>query len=200
MDQKFIPADLKLIVPYGDMVAQLFKVGKDLGNFAGNAMHAAIGMTGEAGELLLAKNRVDLLLELGDFEFYREAFIQQFEGNRSALFYSVAPNGGQTLLGSLNGLQLGTTLLLDVVKKSWVYGQEWNLGRLTDVTVAIESNLLAIYEFIGVPREAVLFLNQQKLIGPNGRYPSGKYSDEQARARADMAGREDDAPGGKAAE
>lgn len=71
---------------YVNMVQSLFKT-KDFNVAAEGAMHAAVGIAGEAGELLDAVKKVwaygkpidleNAIEELGDIEFYMEALRQQ---------------------------------------------------------------------------------------------------------------------------
>lgn len=73
------------IAPYGLFVEKLFK---NMGSDVNNLMHAAIGMSGEAGEVLdHAKkawaNGIDLnmekfLKEMGDTRFYYQALLNHF--------------------------------------------------------------------------------------------------------------------------
>ena len=77
--------------PYGEMVTSLFKTD-GLNNAADGMMHAAIGVAGEAGELLDAVKKVwaygkpldraNAVEELGDLEFYMEALRQQIGVSR----------------------------------------------------------------------------------------------------------------------
>lgn len=76
---------MKQMKPYPDMVRALFKT-TGMNNEADAMMHAAIGVAGEAGELLDAVKKVwaygkpldvpNALEELGDLEFYMEALRQ----------------------------------------------------------------------------------------------------------------------------
>lgn len=81
---------------YGDMVSKLVKSGQAIINSLipekMNAMHMAIGVCGEAGELIdcikkwaiydKALDRDNLIEELGDIEFYLEGMRQQFNLDR----------------------------------------------------------------------------------------------------------------------
>lgn len=76
---------------YVNMVQSLFKT-KDFNVAAEGAMHAAVGIAGEAGELLDAVKKVwaygkpidleNAIEELGDLEFYMEALRQQIGVSR----------------------------------------------------------------------------------------------------------------------
>lgn len=175
---------LELIKPYEDMVRDLFKVGKELGNEYGNLMHAAIGMAGEAGELFVAKDRGNIMEECGDMEFYFQAALMVgpvFEKE----------DGGMPpfpLTAAIHMLTVNSLELLDVVKKGWVYNKKLDIKRYSTHMHVQRHCLNVLYHHLGVDRNAVIWLNQQKLIGPNGRYPDGRYSDAAAQARADKGG------------
>lgn len=76
---------------YVNMVLSLFKT-KDFNGAADGLMHAAVGVAGEAGELLDAVKKVwaygkpldleNAIEELGDLEFYMEALRQQIGVSR----------------------------------------------------------------------------------------------------------------------
>lgn len=106
-------------VPYHKMVASLFK---EMGKPSDNIMHAAVGISGEAGELL------------------------------------------------------------DAVKKMWAYNKPLDRANVIEELGDIEFYLQAIRNALGLRREETLQANASKLAI---RYSSGKYSDEQAQARAD---------------
>lgn len=179
---------VELIRPYGQMVSDLFKVGKTLGNAHGNAMHAAIGICGEAGELFMANTQHNMIEEAGDSEFYLEALYQQFPMIDREIG-EVLPL--RPLVAVINGLMVNSTILLDAIKKGWVYNKALDIEKL-DLWMGTHRHFLDnLYHHMGVSRHAVLYINQLKLIGPNGRYPDGKYSDAAAQARADKGGAQD---------
>jgi len=49
----------------------------------------------------------------------------------------------------------------------------------------LEFYVSKIYRLLGIDRDYVREQNMGKLVGPGGRFASGKYSDAQAQARAD---------------
>ena len=79
---------------YSDFVAALFK---EMGSPTLNILHAAVGISGEAGELLDAVkkhwaygkelDKVNVIEELGDLEFYMQAMRNQIGIPRSYILY-----------------------------------------------------------------------------------------------------------------
>lgn len=87
-----------------------------------------------------------------------------------------------TLIHSTLGIAGEAGELVDAVKKTWVYGKELDLENCIE---ELSDMLFYIQKFInmlGLTLEDVIYWNQNKLIK---RYPEGKYTDEQAIARAD---------------
>lgn len=84
-------------VPYHKFVAALFK---NMGTDSNNLMHAAIGISGEAGELLDAVkklwayskplDRANTIEELGDIEFYLQAMRNQLGLRREEILQANA--------------------------------------------------------------------------------------------------------------
>lgn len=85
------------MIDFGDMVSRLAKPGQVIADemTASNAhiLHMAVGVSGEAGELLDAVkkaviyqkplDRVNVIEELGDLEFYMEGLRQELNISRS---------------------------------------------------------------------------------------------------------------------
>ena len=84
-------------VQYPDMVKTLFKT-KGFNADADGMLHAAVGVAGEAGELLDAVKKVwaygkvldyeNAIEELGDLEFYMEALRQQIGVSREDVLHA----------------------------------------------------------------------------------------------------------------
>ena len=72
--------------------------------------------------------------------------------------------------------------LLDCIKKHAIYNKPLDRENLVEELGDIEFYLEGLRQVFGVTREEVLAINQAKL---EKRYSSGKYSNEQAQARAD---------------
>jgi hypothetical protein len=174
-------------IPFDDMVGTLFKAGKALGNEYGGAMHAAIGIAGEVVELRNASTRENIIEECGDLEFYMTALkleIPAFEAMALQLGKIEFP----FILSQTEGLLHDASgTLIDVVKKGWVYNKKIDTETAFKCWVDMRAALNQYYNLTGLTRDQIIEANQNKLIGPNGRYPNGKYSDAAAQARADKA-------------
>lgn len=178
--------DLELMdLPYSEFVAGLFTrpllpdgVTRDL---PGMLMHAAIGMTGEAVELVWATSQDNLKEECGDFEFYYFAF------------YLVAPATEEKItLGDLchpshdyEAMSLLVKRCHDVqdqIKKHWVYGKPFSQLKLLAPMADIRTCMEMIYKAKGFTMEQIHRENKQKLLK---RYPGGGFTQAAAIARAD---------------
>lgn len=168
----------------------LFKPMEGVGS---KMMHAAIGMAGESAELRTAVGRENVIEELGDFEFYMEAGWLQLPSNVKDHYAGMMLQESHLQFGAMvDAVHEFSGNLLDYAKKVWVYGG--TKGDRDDHIGAelhkLRSVMNSIYSMIGTTIEEVRYANQMKLLGTpeqKGRYASGKYSDEQALARADKA-------------
>ena len=180
--------------PYELMVQRLFKTMPEI--LHASAMHAAIGISGEAAELLGANGRKHLLEECGDIEFYIAAFrLQVMPDYAGALVQPDERTSYMSMGNVVNNIVTTAGDILDIVKKAWVYGKPMDHATATRYILVLEINLDVIYDMAGTNREEVQHMNQVKLIGPGGRYESGFYSDEAAIARADKVVAPAPAPG-----
>lgn len=177
---------------YPVMIQRLFKQIPDQ-PFA-TLLHAAVGIAGESAEWVSAHNYKNVVEEAGDMEFYVEALKQHFPMNIPGLVGKQVPDirAANLTVGTvfMNVVTLAGDIL-DIVKKSWVYGKPLDDIELTRLVLILEMNLDAIYGLFDTTKAAVQFRNQVKLIGPGGRFESGFYSDAQAVARADKQPGED---------
>ena len=174
-------------LPYGAMVANLFKAGASQ---AEELIHAAIGLSGEAGELADASTMDNVIEELGDAEFYLEAYLQRLgrwshENLEKAARLTTSDRPRVSLGTVTHELSVATSALLDATKKVWVYGRPVSGLDAFDELVSIRAILDAAYELLGVQRQVVLDANQAKL---GKRFPEGVYSGADALARADKNG------------
>ena len=172
---------------YPVMIKNLFK---RFGSTTEDVLHASIGIMGEAVEWRNAGSRKHFIEEGGDFEFYLEALKQSFAAKPPAKYrLEPHPLAVDITIGNVQDrLNLLSGDLLDLAKKSWVYGKPYDTEKATVLVLLIEINLAAMYGFFGVSRHEVLHANMVKLIGPGGRFESGFYSDSAAIARADKIG------------
>ncbi len=177
--------------PYDQMVADLFK--KDPDNKV-MAIHAAIGMAGESGELREADTFKNAIEEIGDFKFYTVAMRQRLSpmaygsgsNIRQTSEVSESQYGRPTHATVVDNLHILSCRLLDIAKKSWVYGRELKEYEIRIHLELLDINLdYLVREFYGTSWEHVLHENQMKLLVK--RYASGSYSDAQALARADKS-------------
>jgi len=187
---QFDASNLEFIKPYDHMVRDLFKVGKELGNQYGDSMHATIGIVGECGELFMALGKGQTLEEMGDVEFYMEAFLQRTPGISSREDLEQRTIGLPAVpMPSLQTAPLvNATELLDAVKKGWVYNKDLDMNRIEQCWIIQRHYMDLLYHYTGIPRAVAMHANQMKLIGPKGRYPDGRYSDKAAQDRADKNG------------
>lgn len=169
-------------------------------------MHMAIGIVGEAGEIMEAlhtdllksydERRNNLIEELGDYEFYLEGFRQGIDVTYTDLTTQTATTddktGNQYCRDMSILLAMHSAHLLDCVKKYCIYNKpELPMVKLGEHMFHIEHALREIREFIDISRGAILAANTIKLtkgtdkIKP--RYEGGVYSDNAAQERADKA-------------
>lgn len=191
---------------YSHMVRTLFKTeGMHHNNDA--LLHAAIGLSGEVGELMMGITKQDdknINEELGDIEFYLEALIQQVGIPADELEpllnnYSVSRAAGVRVLEPktlVDILVVQGCNILDLAKKCWVYGhtmqnEEIRVRMVTAIAMYM-STLEALYSSLGKSSTVIQQANWEKLAGPNGRFRGIVYSDEAARQRADKVGTEEE--------
>lgn len=187
MTEQRIPARVLRTVSYDQMVRNLFK---PMGSKEASFLHAAIGISGECGELLVASSIENIVEELGDIEFYVEAGYQVLGGRRTPLADSLEVAGSDPCMHQVLGtvtiaLSSTSARLLDLAKKGWVYNKpmDENVERaLRYELMRIELMMEQLREMIGVRRPDVLGANQGKL---GKRYPEGVYTDQAAQTRAD---------------
>lgn len=165
-------------IRYDQFVTWLFKADTE----PMMALHAALGVCGEVGELIEADmdfKASNVIEEAGDLEFYLQAvrnhykivrnFVQDFGQHLSS-----SPNVQQRL-----AIEAGN--LADVIKREYIYGKPRDTQAVRDVLMRIE-NLMPYY--YPVPRIQILQANANKL---SKRYSDLRYSDASAIQRADKA-------------
>jgi hypothetical protein len=171
--------------PYHQMVRDLVK---PMGSFQADVLHAAVGISGECAELAVARSINDIVLELGDVEFYVEALFQAIGGRMGAkpiVLDDNDPAGGQCLSTVCLHMVVVAGHLLDKAKKAWVYGGLLNEHGVRLDLLRLEVAMRTLRDLVSVQQSDVLRANQTKL---GKRYPDQVYTDAAAIARADVGG------------
>jgi hypothetical protein len=182
------------LTPYGEFVKSR---AKKLPTLVEDFLHMAVGMSGEAAELLEADTLENVKEELGDFCFY-------WEGARQAFSLMVVEHPAQETYDLLDKIEFQTGgaplttqglclcvnagAVLDYAKKLWIYNKpikeiQNKIGRALYGTREL---MTVIAKSRGWELNDVEGANRDKLLL---RYPSG-YSDQAAQARADKVGEE----------
>lgn len=176
-----IPIRTLVAVPYDQMVRNLFK---PMDTQAATVLHAAVGISGEVAELLVATSIENIVEEMGDVEFYVEAVFQATGGRNFEEILVEGHDMAHHQVLSTVGIALSVSAgrLLDFAKKAWVYNQEPNLRAIRYELLRIQLMLGALRELVSVQLVDVLGANQAKL---GKRYPEGVYTDKAAQQRAD---------------
>lgn len=183
-------------ITYPELVRRLAKPGADilaqLDAPKCHLLHMAVGVSGEAAELLqavseplrtlTAVDRANVVEELGDAEFY-------LEGLRAALFLARRPYSIEAeereramLLSYAINLAVSSGDLLDRVKKHVICNKPLVRSDIEGILHVVDGALEGIRLSIGVSRDEVLEANQAKLAK---RYSDLEYSDAAAQRRAD---------------
>lgn len=165
------------------MVKELVKdpaaILKEMNTLKMAAIHAVLGIAGEVGELEELEDDNHLLEEGGDLLFYCRDL-------RHAL--SLGP---YVKSEGLHSLVFYAGMIVDLVKKAVIYGQEFDDERLLSIEMyldQVETQVELLLNDSGFTRGDALEHNLQKLMkSQTARYRDG-YSDEAAAARRDKGG------------
>lgn len=179
-------------INYRGFVALKAKLGVDimaqLTEQKAHMLHMAIGVAGEAAELLASNSMENTIEECGDLEFFLEGltinnniFQANFHSLYSMLNVQVKLKNIEELKSIIKLLAIEAGTLLDTIKKYTIYNKKLDTAILTSSWRVIHNYLEAIYVYLGVTRVKVLQMNADKL---NKRYKAG-YSDKEAQERAD---------------
>ena len=199
-------------IDYSDMVRGLAKDGHEilrgLDGLTMHLLHMAVGMAGEAGELMKAHleaccpdkpeyelDAENVLEELGDFAFYLEGWFQGWEhehGSRIETVYTAkAPavvDPDTTGLVCMR-LAVAASHILDLAKRYAVYGKPLDDKALHQSlivrTQAVSDVFNTTFRYFRHTYAQVQDANKRKL---GTRYLNWRYSDEQAHARRDKDG------------
>lgn len=172
-----------------ELVRALAKPGEDillsLDAHKCHMLHMAVGLSGEAGELLDAVTEENTLEELGDAFFYLEGLLQGV-GSTVAEFtaaWSVRAHHSDQRY-DLERVTVHAAELLDDVKRYVIYDKPLDLGSLQKNAAKLLERLYAVMDGFKFTDEAVHADNLRKL---GKRYASLTYSDAAAQARADKS-------------
>lgn len=168
--------------------------------FRARLLHAAIGLSGEAGELLEgcltherdAIDRDNIIEEMGDIHFYLSDLNALLEIHD---FAEISIAHAVSYVASLTGLTLDTDRLmspaihisveagnlLDAIKKHVIYNKALDMDAVKLSYLRIMGALGFLSAGVDTDRNEVKQANQAKL---EKRYPTG-YTDADAAARAD---------------
>ena len=184
-------------LPRASMYALMVKdLLKDMGSHAATVLHAALGISGEAGETIPAVIRDDfpnMVEELGDGLFYAQGLLNMFGWTLEEMLETIASGDDQDLIDDFlqspgAGMVYYASNIIDEVKKTWAYNKEMNVPALKYSLGMYYRMLEETLSEWDLTFDDIEAHNQNKLVsGPNARYPSGKYSDAAAQARADKA-------------
>lgn len=176
------------MIDHKDMVKVLAKPGAEIAAhmtaFEAHMIHMAVGVAGEAFELLAAvmnDDRDNVLEELGDIEFYFEGLCQGTEAIITQQVFSLQDVTEDPLPDVL--VKAGE--VLDVSKKIVIYKDPSKLPKLLTEMQSFRTALDRFYTLTELTREQALEHNINKL---GQRYEGFKYSDGAAKARADKSG------------
>jgi NTP pyrophosphatase (non-canonical NTP hydrolase) len=190
-----------------EMVTRLAKPGQAILDTMTPAkahlLHMAIGISGEAGELVAGLATYDratqnlravadcyenILEELGDIEFYVEGLRQgvglTHGGIAKILMDGANEDAVEVSYDLAEGITIYSANILDTVKKHVIYNKGLDGKALIDDLCGLEYHLEEVRALAGVSREDTLEHNIAKLTGDKGRYKQG-YSDKAAQERAD---------------
>jgi hypothetical protein len=169
-------------IRYDQFVRWLFKPGTD----QVMALHCALGLAGEVGELV--EDHKNAYEELGDIEFYLQATRNHYGVSRAAICASAFPSFSPTCT-IVERLTIACGEICDVIKREYIYGKSRDTFSLMVACARFERALnlyrescLGLNKTSEEHRQAIIQANAEKL---SKRYVSLRYSDEQAIARAD---------------
>jgi hypothetical protein len=166
-------------------------------------LHMVIGVSGEAGELLEAAvnamtsdapiDRVNLVEELGDLEFYLEGVQANLEGQIEYVRCGDEPASADNpdlanddiksdFVSAALAVTLGASLLLDVTKKNVIYNKQLDTDKVTTAILGIRQGMAMTRAVTGVTQVECI---EENIIKLRARYPGAQYSDAAAIARAD---------------
>lgn len=186
-------------ITFEQMVANLFKRPSSSwdANVNGGVMHAAVGLMGEASELMSAianDDMANIIEELGDIRFYLQellvtfgiCYANQFSASAETNIMNIGPTNTSGMPISVN-LTYACGEVLDRIKKLWAYGRVDGYVETCNALRDVMFWYSSVASHYGLNDEQIRQANIHKLVtGPKARYPNG-FSNEAAIARADKA-------------
>lgn len=180
-------------IDFSEMVQGLFKSGEkmkaELSARDLEAMHVIIGLSGEAAELLIphigdifAKERENILEELGDIEFYLEKLRSLYNLNKDQDGFSIPVSYKHGAKDACDRIIVIVGNITDIVKKEVIYRKKINTQNLIEQLISLEMLLNVVRLTHSFTKEEVIQGNIDKL---GKRYKGLKYSDQAAQDRAD---------------
>lgn len=173
------------IITHPQLVAALAKPGEKISEELtpndAHVLHMVVGLVGEVSELIDAKNRENVVEELGDLEFY-------LEGLRTGLGISLEDCKSSTYTESIvdfnKNMVVTSGHILDWVKRLVIYRKPPAIENLVWHLTCLEGMLNDFRIHLNISREETLDHNIHKL---SDRYKSLCYSDQAAQERADKS-------------
>lgn len=176
------------MINHKDMVSKLAKPGveivKSMTSDEAHIIHMAIGVAGEAFELLEAAmndDRDNVREELGDIEFYFEGLCQGTKAIITCQVFGIQDVKEDPLPGVL--VMAGN--VLDTAKKIVIYKDASKYEKLIQYMQSFRNKLDEFYALAEFTHAEAIEANINKL---GKRYEGFNYSNEAAQARADKAG------------
>lgn len=155
-------------------------------------LHAAVGISGEVGELIEGLEKFEgtdpreddnTQEELGDIRFYITAAAHELSVSVAWLQEQDVPTEFDDEHG-LSSLIVYSAQLLDYVKKAWAYSGELKREESVQALCQIWQAYKRTCDNLDLNDVYIRYVNVGKL---SKRYPLGKYCDSDALARADKA-------------
>ena len=156
-------------IRYDQFVAKLLKpLPENL-----SALHIAVGLAGELGELY--EDNMDEFEEFGDYEFYLQAALNHYELTQAECTTPCIDITDDQFI-------YWTGQLIDCIKREYIYIKPRELERIKECIANLYLYTEDQYTCMGTSRAEILQANALKL---EKRYAGLYYSDAAAQARAD---------------
>jgi hypothetical protein len=175
-----------MTITHAELVANLAKPGEEImKTFDAHDAHIAhmlLGLAGEVGEVFEVTSRENAIEEAGDIYFYLEGVWQGLSLDRppQAAAFVFDPEIGSKPPGHQVVIYMGR--VIDAIKKSMIYRKGLNRAEAVETLTRLDIALVWWLSQWNATREEAIAGNIAKL---SKRYSAGKYSNEQAQARAD---------------